>query len=255
MGAIGQDSIVYNTTSQYIQTPTIDEKVRIWRSSVNDHYYGRRHDGTDELIGCCGYIDSMRARLLFNDELINFSPKTPIYDALGVIDNNYFGDLLYAETLANTQAFKGYNNNSYNGAFTVANLNNVNGKITIPSNGYYGVIARLAVSIIPIGDTGTNSITSANPPTNGLKWNSDKSVKPRCLFQIGVYDYQRGEIGCCAYKELTDCGNFQIDCSMVRRYDAGEKVRGLFINNTDMDVYGLSRIGSEFELFIAKIAD
>lgn len=46
-----QGNRVFNVEGKYIDTPTNDEFVTIWRNKLDNKYYGRRANGTDELIG------------------------------------------------------------------------------------------------------------------------------------------------------------------------------------------------------------
>lgn len=46
-----QGNRVFNVEAKYIDTPTNDEFVTIWRNKLDNKYYGRRADGTDEPIG------------------------------------------------------------------------------------------------------------------------------------------------------------------------------------------------------------
>jgi hypothetical protein len=198
--------------------------------------------------------DYILAGLELSDPALNYYPKTPIYDAAGVILSTYFSDLVYAQTLGNQQAIKGYNSNQFSGAFTLANLNLVNGEITIPDNGIYMIALRIRIAIAS-SNTGSASTVSSNAATIGQPWNSDPSVKKTCLFKVGVYDYQYSGIGCEAEKTLTDCGNFEINTSMLRAYTAGAKLRVVFINNTDLDIYGENPNTSDVQFTAIKISE
>lgn len=198
--------------------------------------------------------DYILAGLNLNDNGVNYFPKTPIYDGAGVILNTYFSDLKYAQTLANQQAITGYNSSQYGGAFTSSNLNVTTGEITIPSNGLYLVIIRIRIAMAT-SNTGVNSTISSNPSTLGQSWNSNTAVKKTCLFKAGIYDYLYNGIGCETEKTLTDCGNFVINTSMVRSYTTGSKLRGVFINNTDLDVYGNVASTSDAQIILIKLSE
>ena len=165
----GWGKVVYEL-EQYVQASDNKEVLKIFKNKADDKWYYKNHLNEIFLLfgdGCCDYVDYMQAKLLINDNDVNYLPKTPMYGVLGVIDANYFGDLLHANTLANNQAFKNYNNSTFNGAFTIANLNNINGKITIPSNGFYQIAAKLTIDIEPSSNIGIGSITSQNPKMLG----------------------------------------------------------------------------------------
>lgn len=41
---------IFNIEPKYVETPVNNEFVTIWRNSLDNKYYGRKSDGTDELI-------------------------------------------------------------------------------------------------------------------------------------------------------------------------------------------------------------
>lgn len=200
------------------------------------------------------YLDYMFARLGLSDKGINYFPKTPIYDAAGVILPTYFSDLNYAQTLGNQQAIKAYNSAQYSGAFSSANLNGTTGEITFPVDGMYYVEFRQRIAMAS-SSTGVNSTISSNPSTLGLTWNSDTTLKKTCLFQIGLYSSQYTAIECAAEKTLSDCGNYVMGSSVIRPYTAGTTIKLLFINNTDLDIYGTDNAGSDVEFIVIKISE
>lgn len=198
--------------------------------------------------------DYMLAELLLSNPATNYFPKTPIYDGAGAILSSYFSDLTYAQTLVNAQAIKAYNNNTFLGAFTSGDLNLTNGEVTLPTSGVYLVSLRVRIALT-VAATGPNSILSSNPATSGLPWNANTSLNKNCLFRAGIYDYQYGGVGCSVEKSLTDCGNFEIVTSMIRTYSATSKLRALFINNSDLDIYGISPVTSDVQMLVVKISE
>lgn len=199
------------------------------------------------------YQDYALVQLKLSNPNQNYFPITQVYDNVGNILPTYFNDLTYAQTLGNQQAVVGYNANVFHGAFTSANIDLVTGYLTLPTDGVY--LIQIRTRIASFGSVGTAAIQSTNPKTVGQMWNSNKSLEAKCSFLIGIQDDFYNGISCQQDEQLTDSGNFILITSVVRPYIAGSKIRALFINNSDLPVYGDSPQRSDFELICYKISE
>jgi hypothetical protein len=205
------------------------------------------------LLAYVDYKDFMAAVLHLSNSSQNYFPITQVYDGAGNILSSYFSDLTYAQSLGNQQAVVGYNASIFNGNFNASSLNLTTGYITLPVDGLYFIQIRVRIAMF--SSTGTASITSSNPNTLGQKWNSNKSLEAACNFKIGLFDTLNNGIACETQKELTDQGNFVLNTNIIRPFTAGSTVRALFINNSDLPVYGDNPYRSDFEVICYKISE
>lgn len=206
------------------------------------------------ITGVVKYADTFSLQKSMSDPSINYLPKVEIYNPAGTVSPAFYSDINYASGLG-VHDIKSYDATLFTGNFNTGSLDNTTGYITIPTNGIYVFQARLRAIINEL-TLGAPSLISANPNTAGIMWNN--SVKNRAAYmQLSIsLNANTGGSNQVTKIELTDVGNIKFATpTVITRCVAGQKIKLLVLNNSDLDYYGNSTSENNITITGAKIAD
>jgi len=94
---------VFNVESKYITNPESNEFITIWRNKLDNKYYGRRSDGTDELlapdvpvnVGNTIYVDSVYGDNAAAVDGGIYDQRYPFLTIFGALSSASAGDIIY----------------------------------------------------------------------------------------------------------------------------------------------------------------